>query len=103
MRPFWQYFHGRFYDYRKTRDYKHGIRSIFSIEYEKPCGQLLSKDDVWCAPTVGFKITCGWLMFNGWILWGKITKSGWGPIDINEEIARDRRFCEELNENCDSI
>ncbi len=85
MKPYYQFFHGKFYDYRATCDYKNGVRVVFSIEYEPPCGGFLSEDEVWRAPIVTFKITCGWLMFNGWILWGRVTKSGWGPVDRSDE------------------
>ncbi len=80
--PIWQFFHGRFYDYRKTRDYKKGIRTVFSIEYEPPHGSLLSKDEVWRVPVVTFKIKCGWIMFNGWFPLGKPILSGY---DIMED------------------
>ena len=83
-KPFWQYFHGKFYDYRKTRDYKKGVRTVFSIMYEPPVGSLLSEDTVWRCPVVTFKIISGWLMFNGWFPWGKVVKSGFDKVEEYE-------------------
>lgn len=86
LKPFWQFFHVKFYDYRKTDRYKKGIRSILSIEYELPCCSLLSDDEVWKCPIISGKIIFGWLMINLHFPWGRITKSSWGPINRSDYL-----------------
>ena len=76
-KPYHNFFSAKFYDYRKTDEYKKGVRTIFSIQYEQPCASLLSPTEKWLAPIANFKIVCGWILINGFILWGKVTLTGY--------------------------
>lgn len=90
MKPFWKFWHLRLYDYRTTRDYKNGIRKVIALEYEKPCGSLLTDDFKWVCPTVQFHLIIGWFNFAGWFPLGRIKLSGWDPVEDRKE-RRERR------------
>ena len=70
-----QFFHGKFYDWRESDEYKKGVRTILSIKHETPA-RIISDDFLWTCRIKYFKIIIGWVLFNFWIPYGKVEKSG---------------------------